>query len=106
MSYNPPKPEPVVAGEITCPACGAKTPVKVNKNGILYVYCHNEINEETGEKCCHRITWGRAASRKFLKENNIEVLNNGTRAKDIIANPGNNDNSAGEQQSYFAAIWG
>lgn len=37
MTYNPPKPIPEIVGEITCPACGAKTPVKVNKM-VYYTY--------------------------------------------------------------------
>ena len=101
MTYNPPKPTPEIVGEIICPACGAKTPVKVNKNGILYVYCHNEINSDTGEKCCHRITWGRAASRKFLRENNIEVLKNGAAAVGDIQTTGNDN-----REPDFSSVWG
>lgn len=100
------KTECQVVGVLICPACGKSTSVKVNKNGILFTYCRNEINEETGEKCCHRVTWGRAESRKFLRDNNIEVLKHGNTGISNITgiNSGNNDNSAG--QCEFAAIWG
>lgn len=59
-------------GTMICPSCHKKTPVKVNKNGSLYIYCVNEINAETGDKCFFRVTFGRAHSRKALRENNIE----------------------------------
>lgn len=89
-------------GTIICPACGKQTPVKVNKNGILFTYCMNEINEDTGDKCYHRITWGRAASRNFLKNNNVEVLSYGANG-DIRKSEQSTREHGGDE---YSTVWG
>lgn len=66
-----------IVGEVICPDCGKPTAVKVNKNGCLYIYCTNITNDETGERCGHRRSWGRVLSRKYQREHNIEVVKNG-----------------------------
>lgn len=98
--YKPVKPENQTIGYVICPDCGKQTPVKLNKNGCLYIYCTNVVNEETGERCYARRQWGRKASREYIKKQNIEVINGNTTVSDIIRTTGN----AG--QLDFAAVWG
>lgn len=97
-----------IVGEVICPDCGKNTAVKVNKNGSLYIYCTNIINDDTGERCYSRKIWGRAKSREFLKHNNIEVLHGNTGIEDIAKRnitDGNRQGNDGLATNLDLSIW-
>ena len=60
-----------VLGEVECPGCGAKVPLKINVSGGVYYYCGRVLYKHPNgknEQCCTRFNYGREASKRVIKE--------------------------------------
>lgn len=54
---------------IICEGCGAKTPVKVNRNMCCYADCRMPVGEFNGkpDRCYYRQSWGRGKSKNMIE---------------------------------------